>query len=163
MFLEDAVDHHLLGELPVVVEGTVDVAAEIAGDVEELGLALDGEFVRPAGEVEGEAAPPQVLQQRPGGVNEQFVGGDGAVGQPGVRAPMCRPAGAGTRACTTAVRSARPRAPDPLGELDHLVDRLLAVEPHDVVEDHLRELGLGLAGQARSASTNIGTITSGHP
>ncbi len=34
---------------------------------------------------------------------------------------------------------------DPLGKLDHLVDRLLTVEPHDVVEDHLAEGVLGLA------------------
>ena len=38
---------------------------------------------------------------------------------------------------------------NPLGELDHLIDRLLAVEPHDVVEDHLLDLLVGLAGQAR--------------
>ena len=39
---EDAVDHDLLGELLVVVEGSVDVAVEVPGDVEQLGLALDG-------------------------------------------------------------------------------------------------------------------------
>ena len=38
---------------------------------------------------------------------------------------------------------------DPLGELDHLVDGLLAVEPHDVVEGQLAAVGLGLARQRR--------------
>ena len=36
---------------------------------------------------------------------------------------------------------------DALGELDHLVDRLLAVEPHDVLEGQLPAIGLGLARQ----------------
>ncbi len=67
-----------------------------------------------------------------------------------VRPPMCVPAGAGIRACTQSGSSRLAAAlADPLGELDHLVDRLLAVEPHDVVEHHPPDVGLGLAGQAR--------------
>ncbi len=38
---------------------------------------------------------------------------------------------------------------DPLGELDHLVDGLLAVEPHDVLERQLPAVCLGLARQGR--------------
>ena len=53
---------------------------------------------------------------------------------------------------------------DPVGELDHLVDGLLAVEPHDVVEGQLcggRPRSRRAAGG--STSVNIGTITSGQP
>ena len=81
--LQDAVDDHLLGELLVVVEGAVDVAVEVAGDVEQLGLALDGEFVGAAGQVERKPEVAQVLEQGPGAVDEQLVGRDRAAGEPG--------------------------------------------------------------------------------
>ena len=84
VLVQDAVDDDLLGELLVVVEGSVDVAAEIAGDVEQVGLALDGGVVGAAGEVEGEPEAAQVLEQRPD-----------ARGRAARRARSCRPASAG--------------------------------------------------------------------
>ena len=109
--LEDAVDDHLLGELLVVVEGPVDVAVEVPGDVEQLGLALHGVFVGAAGQVEREPEPAQVLEQRPGAVDEQLVRGDRARRRARRCGRRCaRPADGGTRACTRAARSARRRA-----------------------------------------------------
>ena len=52
---------------------------------------------------------------------------------------------------------------DPLRKLDHLINRLFAVEPHDIVKDQLLDLLAGLTREPRSASTNMGTMTSGHP
>ena len=53
---------------------------------------------------------------------------------------------------------------DAVGELDHLVDGLLAVEPHDVLERQAAAVVVGLAVERPAAvSVNIGTITSGQP
>ena len=53
---------------------------------------------------------------------------------------------------------------DALGQLDHLVDRLLAVEPHDVVERQPAHVGpRSRPAGGGSISTNIGTMTSGQP
>ena len=92
-----------------------------------------------------------MLEQRPDSVDEQALGRDRT-------ARPARPCGrrcaassrrrysclyqSGSSGCAAALA-------DPLGELDHLVDRLLAVEAHDVVEDHAADVGLGLARQPR--------------
>ena len=126
-------------------------APKYARDIEQLGLALDGRFVGPAGQVEMKPAVAQVLQQRARAVDQQLRRrGSRRSASPAVRAPMC----ASSRrrySCLyqSGSRGWPPRSLDPLGELDHLVDRLLAVEPHDVVEHHLPDLVVGLAGQAR--------------
>ena len=52
---------------------------------------------------------------------------------------------------------------NPFGQLHHLVNRLLAVEPHDVVIDQPLQIGLALTASAGQDSTNIGTITFGQP
>ena len=38
---------------------------------------------------------------------------------------------------------------DPFGELNHLVDRLLTVQTHDVVDDHAADVVISLARQPR--------------
>ena len=77
-------------------------------------------------------------------------GGDRAAGEPGGAAAdvLFQPAQVFVLVPERLVRLAAALA-DPLGELDHLVDRLLAVEPHDVVEHHPPDVVLGLAGPAR--------------
>ena len=52
---------------------------------------------------------------------------------------------------------------DSIGELNHLIDRLLAVQLHDVVDHEPPKVVVGLAGLRGRASTNMGTMTSGHP
>ena len=45
-------------------------------------------------------------------------------------------------------RGLPPRWRDPLGQLNHLEDRLLAVQPHDVVIGQPPQIGVGLAAAA---------------
>src|SRR5258705_4582463 len=48
---------------------------------------------------------------------------------------------------TTLFRSLPPALANPLGELDHLINRLLAVQPHDVVVKDLATLRFGFIWQ----------------
>ncbi len=141
------------------------MAVEIAGDVEKLGLALDGGEVGAAGEIEWQTEVSEVLEQGPDGVDEEGIGCDRAVREgsgAGADVRLEPPQVfvlVGERIAGLAAALA-----DSLGELNHLIDRLLAVQPHDVVEDEAPEVVARSrrAGGGR-ASTNMGTMTSGHP
>ena len=117
---------------------------------EERGLAFHGRFVGSAGQVKMKTAVAQMFQQRAGPVDQKLLGPDRAALEPGR-------AGADVLLQPPQVfvlvpeRLARLAASllDPLGKLDHLVDRLLAVQAHDVVEHQLPDLVVRLAGKAR--------------
>ena len=109
-----------------------------------------GGEISAAGEVEGETEASEVLEQGSDAVDEALIGRDCSAGERGG-------AGADVRFEAAEVfvlkgqgliRLAAALA-DAVGELDHLVDRLLAVQAHDVVEDESAEAFFGFARQAR--------------
>ena len=146
---EDAIDDHLLGEVLIVVLRPVDPRAEVAGHVEQLGLGLDARLVGAAGQVEREAPGRKPLQELPAAVDQQLVGPDASASQSldPVADPLVEAA-----EILVLVPQRLPRAAaalgDPLGQLDHLENRLLAVQPHDVVVGQPAEIGVGLAARA---------------
>ena len=112
---------------------------------------LTADEVGAAGEIEGQTECSEVLEQGPDGVNEE-----------GYRERPCRSTSAGGAGAD--VRLEAPQVfvligervgglsaalADSLGELNHLVNRLLAVQSHDVVENEAPEVVAGLAGLRR--------------
>src|SRR5262245_59791219 len=63
LLAQDALDNHLLGEVPIIVERSIDVLPEVRSQTEQLGLAAHKGNVGPAGEVEPQAAAAQVLEE----------------------------------------------------------------------------------------------------
>ena len=127
---EYAIDHDFLGELLVVVQGAVDVAVEIAGDVEQLGLALNGGEVGAAGEIE--VAGRIFASARARGGRRGRGGYRARTARSGERGGACadvrfKPSQVfvlvGQRLAGLATALA-----DSIGELNHLIDRLLAVQ-----------------------------------
>ena len=143
VFAQNAFDDHFLGEALVVVAGAVDPRAEVPRDVQQLGLGLDERLVGAAGQVERTAPRGKLLQQPPAAVHEQLVGRDPPVLSPSMRSrdPQVQSPQIFVLVPQRLARLAAPLA-DPLGELDHLVDRLLAVKPHDVVEGQAVQIGV---------------------
>lgn len=148
-FLKDhAVDHHLFGEGPIIVLGAVDSRAEILGDIEEVGFSFDGVLVGSAGEMEAHASPGQMFEEGAGGVDEQGFGIDRFSGQAGNSFEVAFVEAAEIFAFIPE-RLARFAAPfaHALGQLNHLIDRLLAVQPHDVFEGDPPGIFLGFSGK----------------
>ena len=143
-------DHHFLGKLLVVILGAVNMLAEKLRQPEQPGLLLHEHFVRAAGQINGETALAQVLEELARTVHEPFH-----------RFHCPRPQAIGSRPnqCIESMkifvlvpeRFARLAAPflDTIGQLDHLVDSLLAVKAHDVVRHERAHRFIRFIGAAR--------------
>jgi len=109
---------------------------------------LDKELVGSAGQVDRQSALFEVLQQATSPMDEQVVGLDRSLPQPAnaVLDPEVEPAEVFVLVPERFPGLAAPLA-DPRGELHHLVDGLLAVQTHDVLEGEAAAIGLGLTGQ----------------
>ncbi len=112
------------------------------------GLFFDEDLVGSAGQVDRQAAVPEILQQPTGPMDEQVVGLDCLLPQPvePILDPQVEPTEVFVLVPERFPGLAAPLA-NSLGELDHLVDGLLAVEVHDVLEGHPGALGRGLTRQ----------------
>ena len=123
---------------------------EIWRQPQQLGFLLDEGLVGAAGQVERQAAPLRFSSRAPGPKDEQIVRRDRARAQPveAVLDPLVEPAEVFVLVPERFRGLAAPLA-DALGQLDHLVDGLLAVETHDVVEAKPAGARLGFAGQRR--------------
>ena len=108
-------------------------------------LLLDKDLVGSAGQVDRQSAIFEVLQQATSPMNEQVVGRDRPLPQPvdPVLDPEVEPAEVFVLVPERFLGLAAPLA-DPRGELHHLVDCLLAVETHDVLEGQAAAIGVGL-------------------
>jgi len=134
IFGQDAFDDHFLGELLVIIERAVNMAAEERSEIEQLRFLFDKDFVRATGQVHREGAFAKILEQKAGAVHQQIVRG-------------MRTSAEAFQAMTDAFveaaqvfvlvpkRLARSAAAllDPVRQLDHLVNGLFAVQAHDVV------------------------------
>ena len=76
---DDPVDDHLLGERLEVVLGAVDVRAEVSGEAQQFGLALDERLVGAAGQVHGRPRRTRSSSSAQRLVDEVGVGVDRAV------------------------------------------------------------------------------------
>src|SRR6266498_3201206 len=131
---QKTINHPLFREGLVIIDGAVDVLAEVAREIEQLGFLLDEHFVGAAGQVESEPAGLKLSQELAGTMDEK-----------GIRTqhPGAETVNAGTDAVLEAPqvfvlvpkrllgRSAA--FLDPRRQLDHLVNSLFSVETHDVV------------------------------
>ena len=149
VFFQNPLDHHLLRETLIGVQRAVDSRAEIASDVQQSRLGLDARLVRAAGQVKRQPMGRQPLQQRPGAVDQELVGPDAAGPEPldPLADPPVEPAQVFVLVPERLARLAAALA-NPIGQLDHLIDRLLAVQAHDVFVGQALDVGLVFAGQA---------------
>ena len=121
----------------------MDMLAEVLGKAQQLGLLPDVDFVRAAGEVELESAALKIFEQTMGFINDKML--------------LVQPAGSNAlNARSDAfIQAAQiflfvPKwvfglataLPDALGQLNHLINGLFAVQPHDVVKHELANLPL---------------------
>ncbi|MFM1942451.1 MAG: hypothetical protein RI897_1433 [Verrucomicrobiota bacterium] len=146
VFPQDAFDDHFLGELFVIVEGAIDAGAEVAVESEEGGFLFDVDFVGAAGEVEVQVGLLEAIHERGAAVDEEVIGLDGA-GFESVDSVVDADVEAAEVFVFVPERFLGGAAAlfDAIGELDHLVDRLLAVEAHDVVEHQAVERFIRIA------------------
>src|SRR5262249_22607782 len=134
------------GKALVVVLRSVNVRTEVARQVEQLRFLLHKDLVRAAGQVEREAALLQVLQRRPRTEYKKIVAAQSALAQTLQARPdtSLQPPQVFAFVVKRLLRLS-PALSDALRQLDHLVDGLFAVEPHDVVEAKLAASFFGLA------------------
>ena len=146
---QDALDDHFLGEVLVVILRAVNVPAKIGGQAEQLRLGFHELFIRAAGQVNGQAALLEPLQQGARAEDGQIVRAQFAVPQSvgAVADALIEPAKVFVFVPQRLARGAAAFG-DAFGQLHHLVDRLLAIQAHDVVEADLAAGGLRLARQA---------------
>jgi hypothetical protein len=145
---DQALDHPRLARRLVVLEGPVDVRAEVAGDVEQVRLLPHLGLVAPRRAAE-EQAPPgrEGLEHRPRAPQKELVGPAAAA------AEVLAPRGNVRQEPPRVLRLVGPRVEgrpaelaDALRQADHLVHRLLAGGGGHVLG---HEVAHGLARQAR--------------
>ena len=114
------------------------------------GNGLDGGLIGPAGQVKTKATANEVLKEGSGAVNEPLVGGDRALSQ-----PLLATGNANFEATEVFVLISErfagfaPSLADPVGQLDHLINCLLPVEPHAVFGHDPLDIRRSLAREHR--------------